>query len=85
MIACDLSASIDCSPNVFFTTEPAFLFKTSAAPQVKGNEPGVGGGVISDLNVGSVWVEEHAEAVFINGIQVVRHGDRCWMNHPRKS
>jgi hypothetical protein len=84
VIACDLSASVDCSPNVLFTDQPAFLFRTSSAPRVKGNEPGVGGGLTSGVNVGCVWVQGHAEAVFINGIAAVRDGDECWMNHPPK-
>lgn len=84
VIACDLSASQDCSPNVNFTTEPVFLFGASVAPRVEGDEPGVGGGVVSGVNVGAVWAEEHAAAVYVNGIQVARHGDRCWMNHAPK-
>jgi hypothetical protein len=94
MIACDLSESQSCSPNTFFTSEPVFLYKRSFAPRVKGNEPGVGdgssssgvdergnGGLLSKINNGIVWVEENARNVFVNGIEVVRDGDKCWMNH----
>jgi hypothetical protein len=94
MIACDLSASEDCSPDTFFTRQPVFLFKHSIAPRVEGNEPGVGdgkgtsgvdgrgnGGIDSGIHNGTVWVEENAVNVFVNGIEVVRHGDKCWMNH----
>lgn len=97
MIATDLSASEDCSPNVTFAGDPVFLYKRSCAPRVEGNEPGVGdgagssgvdgrgnGGLLSGIHNGLVWVEENAGDVFVNGIEVVRHGDRCWMNHPPK-
>lgn len=93
MIACDLSASESCSPDVFFNRDPVFLFKQSTAPRVEGNELGVGdgegssgiddrgnGGLESGIHNGIVWVEENAVDVFVNSIEVVRHGDRCWMN-----
>jgi hypothetical protein len=93
MIACDLSGSVTCSPDTFFSGDPVFLYRKSKAPRVEGNEPGVGdgpsssgvdergnGGLRSGINNGVVWVEEHAEAVYVNGILVVRHGDHCWMN-----
>lgn len=94
MIASDLADSMDVSPNVNFTGEPAFLYQASAAPRVQGNEPGVGdgpgtsgfedrgnGGLLSGVTNGIVWVERRSESVFVNGIQVVRDGDECWMNH----
>jgi Domain of unknown function (DUF4150) len=94
MIACDLSESFNVSEDVFFTDEPAFLYSSSQAPRVKGNESGVGdgpntsgidergnGGLNSDINNGVVWVEQHEETVLVNDIPVVRHMDKCWMNH----
>jgi hypothetical protein len=94
MIACDLSASEACSPNTFFTRDPVFLYRHSVAPRVKGNEPGVGdgagtsgidergnGGLLSGIHNGVVWVDQKERTVFVNGIEVVRHLDRCWMNH----
>jgi hypothetical protein len=94
MIACDLSQSMDCSPDTFFAKDPVFLHRNSMAPRVEGNEPGVGdgsgssgvdgrgnGGLLSGIHNGIVWVEENAVNVFVNGIEVVRHEDKCWMNH----
>jgi hypothetical protein len=94
MIACDLSGSQAVSPDSFFAGDPVFLFKTSQVPRVEGNEPGVGdgpgtsgidergnGGLLSGVNNGIVWVEQNAKNVFVNGIEVVRHEDGCWMNH----
>jgi hypothetical protein len=94
MVACDLSQSEACSPDAFFTRQAVFLYKRSFAPRVEGNEPGVGdgpgssgvdgrgnGGIRSGINNGIVWVEKHAVNVFVNGSEVVRHGDECWMNH----
>ena len=93
MIACDLSKSMQCSPNTFFTDDPVFLFQTSQAPRVEGNEPGVGdgkgtsgvdgrgnGGKKSGINNGVVWAEGHSSTVFVNSIPVVRHLDEVWMN-----
>jgi hypothetical protein len=80
MIACDLAASTHVSPNVNFTSQPVFLYHSSSAPNVEGNEQGLHG-LLSDVINGSVWVEGHSDTVFVNGIQVVRHGDHCWMNH----
>ncbi|HVY46241.1 MAG TPA: hypothetical protein VHB21_10200, partial [Minicystis sp.] len=75
------------------TQDPVFLFKTSYAPRVKGNEHGVGdgpgtsgidergnGGLKTEIHNGVVWVDEKAVDVFVNGIQVVRHLDHCFMN-----
>lgn len=94
MVACDLSESFNVSPDVFFTDEAAFLYSSSQSPRVKGNEPGVGdgagtsdvdergnGGVLSGINNGVVWVEEHDATILINDIPIVRHLDKCWMNH----
>lgn len=94
MIACDLSNSTECSADTTFAGKPVFLYARSLAPPVEGNEPGVGdgagtsgidgrgnGGLKSGINNGVVWVEENAVNVFVNGIEVARHGDRCWMNY----
>lgn len=93
MIACHLGESQECSPNTFFTSQPVFLWRKSHAPRVEGNEPGVGdgggtsgvdgrgnGGVRSKIHNGVVRGEENAVNVFVNGLEVVRHGDKCWMN-----
>lgn len=81
MIGCDLSESIGCSPNVYFADGPAFLYKASCAPSVKGNEPACeDGGKQSSVKNGLMWVEEHESSVLVNGIPTVRHGDACWMN-----
>ncbi len=39
-----------------------------------------GGGVKSGVNVGKVWADEASTKVRAEGIRIVRHGDRCWMN-----
>jgi hypothetical protein len=94
MIASDLSKSVDCSADSFFTSEPVFLFKTSLAPRVEGNEAGVGdgkgssgvdergnGGLHSGINNGVVWADGHSATVFVNQVPVARHLDHVWMNH----
>lgn len=81
MVACDLSQSVQCSPNVFFGSDPVFLYKSSLAPMVKGNEPALpDGGKDSGIRNGVLWVEGHEDTVLVNDIPVVRHGDICWMN-----
>lgn len=81
IVACDLSQSESCSPDVFFTDEPVFLYKSSYAPKVKGNEAACpDGGKLSQTRNGIVWVEEHEATVLVNDIPVVRDGDMCWMN-----
>jgi uncharacterized Zn-binding protein involved in type VI secretion len=81
MVACDLSESTACSPNVFFGSQAAFLHKNSLAPRVQGAEPACpDGGKNSGSRNGAMWVDEHSSTVTINGISAVRHGDMCWMN-----
>lgn len=80
MLYCDFEPSEKCTPTVRFNGKPAFVWDQSLAPDVKGDEPGTGGGVKSGVNVGKVWADEASANVRAEKIRIVRHGDKCWMN-----
>jgi uncharacterized Zn-binding protein involved in type VI secretion len=75
-----MAAAKQCSPNVFINGRPAFLHNESFADGAKGDEPGVKGGVVTGV-VGRVSHSiQHSASVLVNGKQLVRTGDRVWMN-----
>ncbi len=80
MLYCDFDPSEKCTRTVRFNTKSSYVWDQSLAPNVKGDEPGTGGGVKSGVNVGKVWADEASTKVRAEGIRIVRHGDRCWMN-----
>src|SRR4051812_32213039 len=47
----------------------------SRLPTVKGDEPGVGGGVVSGVNLGYCKPVQHSGTYRVNGEWVVRHED----------
>jgi hypothetical protein len=79
-ITCTLGRSTDVTPTVRFNRAPVYVYAHSVAQNVKGDEPGTGGGVVSGVNVGKVWAFTSSQNVFSEGRKVVREGDRCWMN-----
>jgi uncharacterized Zn-binding protein involved in type VI secretion len=79
----DMSPSEQCSSDTFINGKPVFLHHLSYVDDVKGDEPGTGGGVISGVNVRISHSIEHSNTYFINGHAAVRTGDRMWMNGPK--
>lgn len=75
-----MDQSAQCSPNVFFRGEPAFLHNESYVDYVKGDEPGGGKGVISKTHVKISHSIDKSRSVFVNGKPIVRTGDLMWMN-----
>ena len=75
-----MDQSEDCSPNVFLQGKPIFLHNQSLVDNVKGDEPGKGGGVISQVNVKVSHSIDHSKSVFVNGSKIVRTADQVWMN-----
>ncbi|SDT88651.1 PAAR-like domain-containing protein [Halopseudomonas salegens] len=76
----DMGQSKQCSPNVFFRGQPAYLHEESYADNVKGDEPGAGKGVVSGTHTKISRSEQYSPSVFINGQHLVRTGDKVWMN-----
>ena len=68
------------SPNVFFRGKPAYLHNESYVDNVRGDEPGGGKGVVSRTHVKISHDIDHSKTVFVNGRQIVRTGDKMWMN-----
>lgn len=68
------------SDDVKFAGEPALVKDRSMVMKVLGNEAGVGGGIKSGHNRWLVEFDEGSSRIHINGQEVVRHGDTCWMN-----
>lgn len=75
-----LDQSCQCSRNVFQSGEPVYLDNESYVDKVKGDEPGMGGGVISQVNRSISHNIGKSANVFVNGRPLVRTGDTMWMN-----
>jgi uncharacterized Zn-binding protein involved in type VI secretion len=68
------------SSNVYMNGNPAFLHGKSFVAGVKGDAPGTGGGIRSDVNKDVSYSDTHSSSVFINGQPMVRTGDKIKMN-----
>jgi hypothetical protein len=75
-----MDKSVMVSSNVKFGDDAAVLREQSMIMQVVGNEAGTGGGVKSGHNVWNVEFDTASNTVLVNGKNVVRHNDTCWMN-----
>lgn len=76
----DMGQSKQCSPNVYFRGQPAYLHEESYVDNIKGDEPGAGKGVVSGTHTEISRSEKHSTSVFVNGKYLVRTGDMVWMN-----
>ena len=76
----DMGAASQLSKDVFVNDEPVFLHGMSFVPDVKGDAPGNKGGVVSGVYGKVSHSIAHSKSVFVNGLQVVRTGDRVHMN-----
>ncbi len=72
-----------CSPNVFQDGEAVYLDNESFVDNVRGDEAGKGGGVVSQVNVKISHNIVKSSNVYINGRAAVRTGDAMWMNWPK--
>jgi hypothetical protein len=75
-----LDQSMQCSPNVFLQDKPVYLHNESFVDNVKGDEPGKGGGIVSQVNVKISHDIDHSKSVYVNGKEIVRTADKVWMN-----
>ncbi len=75
-----LDQSRQCSPDVFQAGEPVYLDNESYVDNVRGDEPGKGGGVVSQVNQNISHNIGKSGNVFVNGRPLVRTGDTMWMN-----
>lgn len=75
-----MDQSLQCSPNVFLQGKGVYLHNESLVDNVTGDEPGKGGGVVSQVNTKVSHSIAHSQNVFVNGRQIVRTGDLVWMN-----
>ena len=75
-----LDQSENCSPNVFLQGKAVYLHNESFVDNVKGDEPGKGGGVVSQVNTKISHDIDHSKSVYVNGRQIVRTADKVWMN-----
>jgi hypothetical protein len=72
------------SNNVFFNKKPAYRHKVSFVDKVFGDQPGKGGGIVSQVNVKISHSIQKSPSVFINGKAAVRTADTMWMNWKKK-
>lgn len=75
-----MDKSKQCSPNVFFRGEAAYLHNESFVDKVIGDQPGKGKGIISQTNELISHNIGKSGSVYVNGRQLVRTGDPVWMN-----
>ena len=68
------------SPNVYFKGKAAYLHNESFVDNVKGDEPGKGGGIVSQTNVKISHSIGKSASVYVNGKPIVRTADQMWMN-----
>lgn len=78
-ITSQFSIAVTTSNDVNYAGLPAFTM-ASRLPTVKGDEPGVGGGVVSGVNLGYCKPVQHSSTYRVNGEWVIRHGDEMDMN-----
>lgn len=69
-----------CSANVFSNGKPVFLHRKSYVDNVRGDEAGMGGGVVTQVNTKISHSKKHSNSVYVNGQSVVRTGDQMRMN-----
>ena len=75
-----MDQSQQCSDDVYSNGKPVFLHRMSYVDNVKGDEPGMGGGVITGVNMKVSHSLTHSRNVYVNGHKVVRTGDLVHMN-----
>ena len=75
-----MDQSQQCSPNVFLQGKPVYLHNESYVDNVKGDEPGSGGGVITRVHMKVSHSKQHSRNVYVNGHAVVRPDDQMHMN-----
>lgn len=75
-----MGSAQQCSANVFVNGKPAFRHGLSFVDAVKGDAPGNKGGVVSGVYGKVSHSIAHSPSVFINGLPMVRTGDRVHMN-----
>ncbi|MDR1424183.1 MAG: DUF4150 domain-containing protein [Azoarcus sp.] len=75
-----MDRSKQCSPNVFFEGEKAYLHEESYVAGVSGDEAGGGLGIVSNTHMKISRSIDQSRNVFVNGKRIVRTGDTMWMN-----
>lgn len=78
-----MDQSQQCSPNVFFEGELAYLHEESYVDNVQGDEAGAGLGVVSNTHVEISRSIDKSPNVYVNGCKIVRTGDKMWMNRAK--
>jgi Domain of unknown function (DUF4150) len=75
-----MASAQQCSHNVFIDGKPAFMHANSYVDKVMGDEPGVKGGIMTEVNMKVSHSKQHSASVYINGKPMVRTGDTVFMN-----
>jgi len=78
-ITCKFDVAQATATRTRFGGQPVFTMG-SYLPTVQGDEPGVGGGLISGVNLGACRPVEHSKSVRVEGQWLVRHSDLMAMN-----
>ena len=79
MIVSRLAWTTRAVPNVSLHGDKAYTMN-SRTTRVTGNEPGVAGGIASSVNVGYCRPKTNKSSVFIDGYQLIEHGNLYEMN-----
>ncbi|WP_133512911.1 PAAR-like domain-containing protein [Candidatus Thiosymbion oneisti] len=78
-ITCKFDVAQATATRTRFGGQPVFTM-SSYLPTVQGDEPGIGGGLISGVNLGACRPVEHSKSVRVEGQWLVRHSDLMAMN-----
>lgn len=73
--------SVNTATQTSFNGRPVYLLEKTIQPTCKGDEAGIGGGVISGTVGGEVKPTSGSSTVFVEGKALVREGDTCTMNN----
>lgn len=75
-----LSDSKNTSPNVRANNDYVVILAESFVSQTIGDAAGSATGIKSGTVGGKCYFDEHSKSVRVNKRQIIRHGDKAWMN-----
>ncbi len=79
-VIAELSEAVKVVPSVRVNGQPVVVLNQSLIPRTKGDEAGKAKGIKSGTVEGKCYPQEHSNTVRAGKKQILRHGDKFWMN-----
>lgn len=79
-VIAELSEAVKVVPSVRVNGMPLVILEQSFIPTTKGDQAGQAKGIKSGTVGGKCYPEEHSKTVRAVKHQILRHGDKFWMN-----